>query len=174
MKIETIKKYFLNDVEVEKKDIQWDNTDNRIVITNNECRVYTGKLSTRFKGPRMEKREFITVSVISSKLKDEVQKRMDGIDSLSKKDSNGRGLDFYEDLGIPPPEELLEDALLGTNEEDYVEVISEARIRIDLISFMVNNDDRGCAVYTEIDYKLTVEETAEELELKIKNAKYGI
>lgn len=177
MKIEKVEKYFLDDIEVLKEDIPWESIKGKIIVEDNVCKAYTGKLSTRLKGSKMEKREFITLTVISSVLKDEVKKKVLGsIDSVSKKDSNGKDLSFYEELGITPPDELLENEndYIEIKEEDYNEVKTESRIRPEQISFMVNEEKKGSTIYLEIDYKLTVEETVEEIEEKIKQAKYGI
>jgi hypothetical protein len=176
MKIENVEKYFLDDVEVLKEDIPWEAIKGKIIVEDNTCKAYTGKLSTRFKGKKMEKREFITLTVISSVLKDEVKKKVLGIASVSKKDSNGKDLSFYEELGITPPDELLDsnDDYIEIKEEDYDEVRSESRIRPEQITFMVNEEKKGSTIYLEIDYKLTVEETVEEIEEKIKQVKYGI
>ena len=52
MKIENVEKYFLDDVEVLKEKIPWENLGLKILIEKGICKVYTGKLSTRFKGKK--------------------------------------------------------------------------------------------------------------------------
>jgi hypothetical protein len=60
------------------------------------------------------------------------------------------------------------------DDNSYTEEIAEARLRPNQISFMVNNKDKGCTIYMETDYKISVIETVEEVEEKIKQAKNGI
>lgn len=121
----------------------------------------------------MERKEFIAVNVISLVLKEEAENKIIGFSGDSKKDEHGYDLEFYETLGVPPPEELLKGDDLEFDDDDYVEIINEARIRPEQISFMVNEEEKGATIYMETDYKISVIETVEQIEEKINQAKNG-
>ena len=125
---------------------------------------------------------FITVTVVSATLKEEVQKELLKLNSEydvldNKKDSLGRTAEFYEDLGIPIPEELQSDnepEIFEVKKEHYNIIEKKGRVRPSIIDFIVENDDSGCILYTNTDFTITVKESVEEIENKIKFIKDGV
>lgn len=116
--------------------------------------------------------EFIDLTVITVRLKkdalDTIQGSfLEGYEKNASKDSYGRDADFYKELGIDPPEDLDTDKSLELKEEDLETIESPARFRPENISFFVSGDKTGSTVYLDLDYKVSVKETVEEIELKI-------
>ena len=118
---------------------------------------------------------FITLTVVTTELKKEVQdnilKNLNGVkpNSSSKKDSYGRDADFYSELGIDIPEDLEED----TQEEDielYDIIEAQGVFRPETITFAVSNKDIGSTIYIDVDYKISVKESLEEITEKINNS----
>jgi hypothetical protein len=126
--------------------------------------------------------DFITVTVVTSKLKKEVQEKLMKMNSGSevvdsKKDSLGRTAEFYHELGIDVPEELQSEEGVKTFEikkEHYDIVEKSGKIKPSVIDFMVDNEDFGCILYVDTDFTITVKETVEEIESKIKLLKDGV
>jgi hypothetical protein len=126
--------------------------------------------------------DFITVTVVTSKLKKEVQEKLMKMTSGSefvdsKKDSLGRTAEFYHELGIDVPEELQSEEGVKTFEikkEHYDIVEKSGKIKPSVIDFMVDNEDFGCVLYVDTDFTITVKETVEEIESKINILKNGV
>jgi hypothetical protein len=126
--------------------------------------------------------DFITVTVVTAKLKKEVQDKLMKIGSDSefidnKKDSLGRTAEFYQELGIDVPEELQSEGGTKTFEikkEHYNIIEKSGKIKPSVIDFMVDNEDFGCILYVDTDFTITVKETVEEVENKINILKNGV
>lgn len=126
--------------------------------------------------------DFITVTVVTAKLKKEVQDKLMKIGSSSdftdeKKDSLGRTAEFYQELGIDIPDELQsEDGTKGfeIKKEHYDIIEKSGKIKPSVIDFMVDNEDFGCILYVDTDFTITVKETVEEVENKINILKDGV
>jgi hypothetical protein len=126
--------------------------------------------------------DFITITVVTAKLKKEVQEKLMKMNSGSefvdsKKDSLGRTAEFYHELGIDVPEELQSEEGVKTfdiKKEHYDIVEKSGKIKPSVIDFMVDNEDFGCILYVDTDFTITVKETVEEIENKIKLLKDGV
>ena len=125
--------------------------------------------------------EFITVTVVTAKLKKEVQEKLMKLNSGAqmrepKKDSLGRDAQFFKDLGIEVPEDLQseESSTFEIKKEHYDIVEKVGKIKPSIVDFMVDNEDFGCVIYVKSDFTITVKETAEEVESKIKLLKNGV
>ena len=126
--------------------------------------------------------DFITVTVVTAKLKKEVKDKFMKLNakagvSGTKKDSFGRDEQFYIDLGVEPPEEFTDEDLspvMEIKKEDYDIVEKIGKVKPSVISFFVDNEDFGCTIYVDTDFTITVKETAEEVESKIKLLKDGV
>ena len=126
--------------------------------------------------------DFITVTVVTAKLKKEVQEKLIKMSSGSeiienKKDSFGRTAEFYQELGIDVPEELQSEEGVKTFEikkEHYDIIEKTGKIKPSMIDFMVDNEDFGCILYVDTDFTITVKETVEEIENKINILKNGV
>lgn len=125
---------------------------------------------------------FITVTVVTAKLKKEVKEKLMKMGSdydnvKSKKDSLGRTAEFYQELGIDIPEELQSEDGMKTFEikKEHYDIIEKVgKIKPSIIDFMVDNDDFGCTLYVDTDFTITVKETVEEVENKINIFKNGV
>ena len=125
---------------------------------------------------------FITVTVVTAKLKKEVKEKLMKMGSdydnvESKKDSLGRTAEFYQELGIDIPEELQSEDGMKTFEikKEHYDIIEKVgKIKPSIIDFMVDNDDFGCTLYVDTDFTITVKETVEEVENKINIFKNGV
>lgn len=125
---------------------------------------------------------FITVTVVTAKLKKEIQEKLMKLDSGSefiddKKDSLGRTAQFYRELGIDIPEELQSEEGGKTFEikkEHYDIIEKSGKIKPSVIDFMVDNEDFGCILYVDTDFTIAVKETVEEIESKINKLKNGV
>lgn len=126
--------------------------------------------------------DFITVTVVTAKLKKEVKDKFAELSANlknlgSRKDSFGRDAQFYEELGVELPEELVEDSIVQTMEikkEDYDIIEKMGKVKPSVITFIVDNEDFGSTLYIDTDFTVTVKETAEEVENKIKLLKDGV
>lgn len=126
--------------------------------------------------------DFITVTVVSGKLKKEVKDRLDELTTKAgvagtKKDDFGRDEQYYRDLGVDPPKEFQEAKVPQTMEikkEDYDIIEKMGKVKPSIITFVVDNDDFGSTLYIDTDFTITVKETAEEIDTKIKNLKNGV
>ena len=126
--------------------------------------------------------DFITVTVVTAKLKKEVQDKLMKIGSISdfiqdKKDSLGRTAEFYQELGIDIPDELQSEE--GTTsfeiKKEHYDIIEKfGKIKPSVIDFMVDNEDFGCVLYVDTDFTITVKESVEEIENKINILKDGV
>ena len=115
--------------------------------------------------------DFITVTVVTGKLKKEIKDRL--IKGNKKSFSDEASL--YEDLGIAPPEEVTNSgSFLDIKKEDYDIIENEAKIRPEMIKFVVDNDDIGSTLYVATDFTISVKETAKEIEDKINKFKNGV
>ena len=127
--------------------------------------------------------EFITLTVIKASIKKDVRERFHSLfkpldDDGPKKDDYGRDAEFYKELGIDPPEDLYSDE--DDDEEDYKEEVFHitkedydiveriGKFRPEVISFIVDNEDVGSTLYIKTDFTISVKESAEEVEQKIK------
>lgn len=188
-------RYYLNGKPVNKDDVNWE-VEHTIKVIGDCAYITTateGQLATRhkavsFDGFHVEKVSdvqdsgFITVTVVVSVLKEDVRKKL--FESQRKpniptprKDSLGNTPNFYKELGIDPPEDFKEDLkkeVLEIKKEDYIFQEKLAKVRPELIEFMVNNEDFGSTLYVSKDFTITVKESVEEVEIKIKKSKNGV
>lgn len=187
-------RYYLNGELVDKDSIDW-NSDNTVKVIGDCAYVTTatqGMLATRHKAvsddefhpkaEELEQDDFITVTVVTSRVKETVKKKL--IEATkkakirpTKKDSLGNTPDFYKELGINPPEEFKEDLeseIFEIKKSDYEIGEKNSKIRHALIEFMVDNEDFGSTLYVGKDFTVTVKETVEEVESKIKKSKNGV
>lgn len=126
--------------------------------------------------------EFITVTVVTAKLKKEVQEKLLKLNSGQslqepKKDSLGRSAEFFKELGIDVPEDLKDESSqvpFEITKEHYDIEEKMGKIKPRVIDFMVDNEDFGCVLYVDTDFTITVKETVEEIESKIKLLKDGV
>jgi hypothetical protein len=126
--------------------------------------------------------DFITVTVVTAKLKKEVKDKFVELSAKAnnpepRKDSFGRNAQFYEELGVELPEDLVEDDIPQTMEikkEDYDIIEKVGKVKPSVITFVVDNEDFGSTLYIDTDFTITVKETAEEIENKIKLVKDGV
>lgn len=188
-------RYYLNGVPTDKASINWEAAHTIKVIGN--CAYVTtatdGQLATRHKAvsfdglhpvseDSLEITDFITVTVVTSKVKEDVRKKLlEATKKVApkspKKDSLGNTPDFYKELGITPPEDFkedLENEVFEIKKSDYELEEKLAKVRPELIEFMVNNEEFGCTLYVSKDFTITVKETVEEVENKIKKSKNGV
>jgi hypothetical protein len=126
--------------------------------------------------------QFITLTVIKANIKKETKEKLLGLfnkpfDSIEPiKDSYGRDAEFYKELGVEPPEEFtieyedeeFEENTFEIGKDDYEIVERTGKFRPEVISFIVDNQDTGSTLYIRTDFTITVKETAEEVEQKIK------
>ena len=126
--------------------------------------------------------DFITVTVVTAKLKKEVKDKFMELSAKAgvsepSKDDFGRDAQYYIDLGIEPPAELKEGntpKTMDIKKEDYDIIEKIGKVKPSVISFFVDNEDFGCTLYIDTDFTITVKETAEEVESKIKLLKDGV
>lgn len=126
--------------------------------------------------------DFITVTVVTAKLKKEVKDKFIELSSKlgvsePNKDDFGRSAQYYIDLGIDPPEELKQrnsPQSLDITKEDYDIIEKTGKVKISIITFFVDNEDFGSTIYTDTDFTITVKETSEEIENKINILKNGV
>lgn len=124
-------------------------------------------------------KEFIDLTIITMVLKkgvgDDLAKSF--MDSQgSTKDEYGRDADYYAELGIDPPDDVLDTPQQGifqVKQEDLEMLESKAKIRPESIIFFSQADGGlpGSTVYLDLDYKLSVKETVKQIEKKIKKVK---
>jgi hypothetical protein len=127
-------------------------------------------------------KEFIDLTIITMVLKKDVG------DNLAKsfldtqgvqKDDYGRDYDYYKDLGIDPPEDLMEvsntpgKTIFQVKQEDLETLEAKTKIRPSAIVFFSESDGGlpGSTVYLDLDYKISVKETIKQIEKKIKKVK---
>jgi hypothetical protein len=182
-------KYYLNDNPVSRKSINWDN-EYKLKIVGDSVYITTvtnGQLATRHKAvskdnfhpEKLENESFITVTVVTSYLKEDIAAKLLDASSKSqikssKKDSSGNTLRFYEELGIKPPKDFDEDvekSQFRIKKTDYRLDEKLAKIRPELIEFMVDNEDFGSSLYVGKDFIISVKESVSEVESKIKKIK---
>ena len=120
--------------------------------------------------------KFIKVTVLSSFLSPEGEKKMigigDDVKSINKKDQHGLSIEQYEDLGIPIPEDsnhhkssIEEDIELGY---DDIEIIkSPAYFLAEDFKLVVAREDFGSTIYLKDNYTLDVMETPRQIVSKI-------
>lgn len=187
-------RYYLNGELVDKDSIDW-NADNTVKVIGDCAYVTTatqGMLATRHKAvsddefhpkaAELEQDDFITVTVVTSRVKEAVKRKLMEATKKAKirptkKDSLGNTPDFYKELGINPPEEFKEDLeseIFEIKKSDYEIGEKNSKIRHALIEFMVDNEDFGSTLYVGKDFTVTVKETVEEVESKIKKSKNGV
>lgn len=116
--------------------------------------------------------EFVDLTVITVRLKKDALNTiqgslLEGYEKIPSKDSYGRDAEFYKELGIDPPEDLESEKEFDIKEEDLETIESPARFRVENIIFFVAGEKTGSTVYIDLDYKVSVKETVEEIELKI-------
>ena len=126
--------------------------------------------------------DFITVTVVTAKLKKEVKDKFMELSAKAgilepNKDDFGRDARYYEELGIEPPAELKQSnapKTMDIKKEDYDIIEKTGKVKPSVITFFVDNEDFGCTLYIDTDFTITVKETAEEVESKIKLLKNGV
>jgi hypothetical protein len=188
-------RYYLNGDQVDKESINWD-VDHTVRVVGDCAYVTTkvpGFLATRHKAkseqnlhPNVEEKmvpdDFITVTVVTSRVKETVKTKLIEATKKAKvrpkkKDSLGNTPEFYKELGIDPPEDFkedLENEIFEIRKSDYEIDEKNSKIRHELIEFMVDNEDFGSTLYVGKDFTVTVKETVEEVEEKIKKSKNGV
>lgn len=124
-------------------------------------------------------KEFIDLTIITMVLKkgvgDDLAKSF--LDSQGfPKDEYGRDADYYKELGIDPPDDVLDtpqQAVFKVSKEDLEMLENKAKIRPEAIIFFSEADGGlpGSTVYLDLDYKLSVKETVKQIEKKIKKVK---
>lgn len=188
-------RYYLNGNPISKDDVNW-NLQHTVKMIGDCAYITTatdGQLATRHKAvsfdefhiekvSNVEDSGFITLTVVTSVLKEDVRDKL--IEARKKprtitpkKDYLGNTPNFYKELGIDPPEDFKEDLkneVLEIKKEDYTFEEKLAKIRPELIEFMVNNEDFGSTLYVSKDFTITVKESVEEVEIKIKKSKNGV
>jgi hypothetical protein len=122
--------------------------------------------------------EFIELTVITKKLKDEAQKKfLEKLSSIDedKTDEMGRDAEFFKNLGLSPPKELQEDESVDEEydftEDDYECTEASGMFRPESIMFVVDNIKEGSTVYINTDFSVTVREKTKEVLDKIKKIK---
>ena len=120
--------------------------------------------------------KFIKVTVLSSFLSPEGEKKMigigDDVKSINKKDQHGLSIEQYEDMGIPIPEDsthhtdnLEEDIEFG--DEDIEIIKSPAYFLAEDFKLVVARDDFGSTIYLKDNYTLDVMESPRQVISKI-------
>lgn len=127
--------------------------------------------------------QFITLTVIKASIKKDVREKFHNLfkpleEEGTKKDDYGRDAEFYKELGIDPPEDLYQDEyndednfkeeVFHITKEDYDIIEKTGKFRPEVISFIVDNEDVGSTLYIKTDFTISVKESAEEVEQKIK------
>jgi len=128
--------------------------------------------------------EFITLTVIKASIKKDVRERLHSLfkpldNNGPKKDNYGRDAEFYKELGIDPPDDLYSDGdddeeggykeeVFHITKEDYDIIEKIGKFRPEVISFIVDNEDVGSTLYIKTDFTISVKESAEVVEQKIK------
>lgn len=108
-----------------------------------------------------------------SSLKKEVEDKIKGANNVSiPKDSSGLTKEWYEDMGLPVPEELsgntyetIESIVVTKDDFDYK--FKDCYIDIVDISILADFYDEGCEITTKNGDVLNVKETSEEVYNKI-------
>lgn len=124
-------------------------------------------------------KEFIDLTIITMVLKKDVGEDLakSFMDSQGfPKDEYGRDADYYKELGIEPPDDVLDTPQQGifqVKQEDLEMLENKAKIRPESIIFFSQADGGlpGSTVYLDLDYKLSVKETVKQIEKKIKKVK---
>lgn len=120
----------------------------------------------------MSKSKFITVTVISTNIKEEILD--DIIGEEGPKDEHGRTREYYLDMGFT--ESNLPEFFRNKEQKKIIDltdpgmydyVAREGKIRPKLIDFMIDNEDKGCKLYLVTGHTVIVEESVKEIELKI-------
>lgn len=85
--------------------------------------------------------------------------------SKQLKDEYGRTAEWYEEAGMPVPDDLLEqqDEQEEITEEDWDRFTADCYIDPTQIVLMVDNHDEGSTIYFKDKFDITVEETVEEI-----------
>jgi hypothetical protein len=122
------------------------------------------------------KRLRITLTGVEDVLKEETLNRLDNSEKFSADSelrcSLGHTLEFYENLAVKPPEDLLQKIkdreeselkAFSLEENDWEESVSEIVVFVDQIRFIVT-DEVGTVVYLKDNTSLSVKETAYEIE----------
>ena len=120
--------------------------------------------------------KFIKVTVLSSFLSPEGEKKMigigDNVKSLNERDQHGLSIEQYEDMGIPIPEDsnhhknnLEEDIELG--DEDIEIIKSPAYFLAEDFKLVVAREDFGSTIYLKDNYTLDVMESPRQIVSKI-------
>lgn len=116
------------------------------------------------------------ISTIISEKGEEKIKRIERGSSGIKRDSFGRSAEFYEDLNIPIPDELLEEDEDGGIDDEGMIQLEEGEFEYDFNDCLIDLDDFSCAmnhnefgsnIYLKNQFYIRVEETVEEINLQI-------
>lgn len=104
------------------------------------------------------KGKYIYVDVISKTLNEKGRKKLEDFQNVNEfelpVDSQGKSREWYEDMGISPPKELIDreneiQKGLHLDESDCDEDLEESFVSIDSIEFATNNYDGGCTIFTK-------------------------
>lgn len=109
------------------------------------------------------------------------QKKLDELNSKSygqKVDENGRSAEWYENLGMSVPEELIEsepedmEVYLTLKDGELSTSYSDTCFNTDYLIAIVDNQDQGSTVYLDGDIEILAKETEAEINELIKKAEY--
>lgn len=109
------------------------------------------------------------------------QKKLDELNSKSygqKVDENGRSAEWYEDLGMPVPDELKDNSsedmevYLTLKDDELSTSYSDTCFNTKYLIAIVDNQDQGSTLYLDGDIEILAKETEAEINKLIKKAEY--
>lgn len=109
------------------------------------------------------------------------QKKLDSLKNSAyglKTDEHGKTADWYEDVGIPVPDELKEDytedieVYLTLKDGEISTSYSNTCFNTDYLIAIVDNQDMGSTVYLENDIEILAKETEAEIHELIQKEEY--
>jgi hypothetical protein len=115
------------------------------------------------------RRKRILLTGVGEQLTESAEKKLEQKESYQTPTcSNGKTSQWYEDIGIPIPPDLVQklkeqDQGIELEDEDYEEVHSEIMVYIDQIKFIVS-DDEATTIFLKDDLRITVLETVEDID----------
>lgn len=99
----------------------------------------------------------IKLTAIEAHLKEEV------IEVLNSTRPDEYDAEYYENLGIPVPDDLNQETEYRLTDDDYEEVLSTCYVEPTEIALMLDNSDVGCSLYLKSGHNIKVKETSEEV-----------
>lgn len=131
-------------------------------------------------------KQFITVTVVSTNLKEEVLDELitdnfkgeDDEEDEGPTDENGKTKKFYLELGIleknlpdffkNQPDSKQKKIINLTDPALYDYVARQGKVKPKLIDFVIDNEDKGAKLFLVTGHTIRTEESAEEIEAKIE------